>query len=145
MGGGCQRAVSPYIAIGGVAPDFLLVVIGCLALFGTRRSGSIIGFLAGVIEGALAGANLAAYAVSRTIAGFVSGWFSALEFEAGAIVASFVVFAITLLSQLLLMFVAPPGQIGGFLLATIGSAVYNGVLAMPLYALLRRVLDPPAR
>lgn len=145
VGGGCQRAVSPYISIGGVAPDFLLIVVGCLSLFGTRRSGSIIGFFAGVLQGALAGANLAAYAISRTIAGFVAGWFSALEFEAGAVVASTVVFAVTLIAQFLLMFVAPPGQIGGFLLATIGSAVYNGVLAMPLYALLRRVLDPPAR
>lgn len=145
MSGGCQRSVAPYVSIGGVAPDFLLIAIGCLALFGTRRSGAIVGFAAGVIEGALAGANLAAYAVSRTIAGFVSGWFSSLEFEASAVVASFVVFAITLFAQLLLMFVAPPGQIMSFLLATIGSAVYNGVLAMPLYALLRRVLDPPAR
>lgn len=144
-GGGCQRSVASHIAIGGVVPDFLLVAIGCLSLFGTRRSGAIIGFFAGVLEGALAGANLAAYAVSRTIAGFVSGWFSSLEFEAGAVVASFVVFAITVFAQLLLMFIAPPGQIGGFLLATIGSAVYNGVLAMPLYALLRRVFDPPAR
>ncbi|MGV3618674.1 MAG: hypothetical protein ACO1SV_25405 [Fimbriimonas sp.] len=145
MAGGCQRSVSPYVAIGGVAPDFILIVIGCVSLFGSRRSGAVIGFAGGILQGALAGANLAAYAVSRAVAGFVAGWFNSLEFEAGAVVASVVVFAITLLAQLLLMFVAPPAQIGGFLLATIGSAVYNGVLAMPLYALLRRVFDPPAR
>ena len=143
--GGCQRSAAPYLAIGGVSPDFLLIVVGCVSLFGSRRSGTFIGFVAGVLQGALAGANLAAYAVSRTVAGFVAGWFTSLEFEAGAIVASFVVVATTLLAQLLLMFIAPPGQLAPFLLATIGSAVYNGVLAMPLYALLRRVFDPPAR
>ncbi len=145
VAGGGQRSVAPYVAIGGVVPDFLLIATGCLALFGSRRSGSVIGFFAGVLEGALAGANLAAYAVSRTIGGFVAGWFTSLEFEANAGVAFFIVLATSVLAQLLLVFVAPPGQLVPFLLATIGSAVYNGVLAMPLYALLRRVLDPPTR
>jgi rod shape-determining protein MreD len=142
---GCQQTVAPKVAIAGTTPDLMLVVVGCLALFGNRMSGAFLGFGAGVLQGALAGANLGAYAVSRTISGFLAGWFTALEFESNAAVAFFSVAIATLLGQLLLMFGAPPSQIPGFLLATIGAAMYNGVLAMPLFVLLKRVIDPVSK
>jgi len=143
--GGFQGSVAPHLAIGGVMPDFLLIVLGCVALGGTRKSGSVTGFFAGLIQGAVAGANIAQYALSRTLVGFFVGWFSTLEYDSNATVALVVVAFTTLTSQLLLMFMAPPPRIFAFLLATIGSAIYNGVLAMPLFALLKRVMDPPSR
>jgi len=48
-------------------------------------------------------------------------------------------------TQIAFLLFNPRGAILPFLLATIGSAVYNGVLAMPLYALLKKVSDPPNR
>ncbi|AIE85648.1 rod shape-determining protein MreD [Fimbriimonas ginsengisoli] len=145
LAAGCQQSVVPSVTIGGVVPDFLLVAVGCLSLFGNRVAGSFIGFGAGIVQGALAGANLGAYAVSRILAGFLTGWFNMLEFESNPAVAFFAVAAATILGQLLLMFAAPPSQIISFLLATIGSAIYNGVLAMPLFVLLKKVIDPPTR
>lgn len=144
LAGGFQQAVAPALRIGSVAPDFFIIAIGCLAIFGNRRTGTTMGFLGGLLEGALAGTHMGAYTISRSIAGFVAGWFTSLEFESGLMVAVIVVAASTAVAQLLLMFIAPPGQIPAFLLATMGSAVYNGVLAIPLYAFLRRVVDPPS-
>lgn len=143
LAAGCQRTVTPYVALAHVRPDLILVSVGCLTLFTERRTGSVVGFAGGVLQGALAGANLAAYAITRTIGGFLVGWFSSMDFESSPVVAAVVVAVLTVVAQVLLMFIAPTGEIGAFLLATIGSAVYNGVLAMPLYAILRRVLDPP--
>jgi rod shape-determining protein MreD len=140
LAGGFQTAIAPRLAIGTVMPDFLLVALGSLALLGTRRSGAVTGFAAGVLQGAIAGANMAQYVLSRTIAGFFTGWLTAWEFEATIVVAFFSVAFATLTSQLLLLFMAPPPRILGFLLATIGSAIYNGVLAMPLFALLKRIM-----
>jgi len=145
MAGGCQQSLAPRMAFAGLSPDFLLISLGCLGLCGSRKSGAVTGFFAGVIQGALAGANMAQYVVSRTLSGFLLGWLNTLEFDANAVVAFFAVFATTILSQLLLMFLAPPPRIIAFLLATIGSAVYNGVLAMPLFMLLKKVVDPPNR
>lgn len=142
---GCERTVAPYIAIGGVAPDLMLVATGCLSLFTHRRGGTLVGFSSGLFQGAVAGANLAAYTISRTLGGFLGGSFNSMGFERSAVLAGVVVAITTLLAQIMLMFIAPTSGIGAFLLATIGMAVYNGVLAMPLYATLRRVFDPPAR
>ena len=147
LAGGCQQSVSHRLAIAGIPPDFLLVVLGCLSICGTRRSGAVTGFFAGLIQGAISGANFAQYGLSRIVAGFLTGWLNALELEANAIVAFLAVVGTTLISQLLLMFLAPPSasRIFSFLLATMGSAVYNGVLAIPFFVLLKRILDPPTR
>lgn len=145
VAGGLQRSVAPHLAFGAVTPDFLLVAIGTLALYGSRRSGSIMGFFGGVIQGALAGANMTAYVISRAIMGFAAGSLTALEFEISPLVNAFVVAVGTIGAQFLLMFIAPPASIGPFLLATIGTAVYNGVLAIVYHVLLRRVLNPPSR
>jgi hypothetical protein len=51
-------------------------------------------------------------------------------------------FFLTIVAQLILMFFAPPPGIASFLGATIGSAMVNGVLAVPVHALLRRILGP---
>ncbi|MEZ0326202.1 MAG: LytS/YhcK type 5TM receptor domain-containing protein [Fimbriimonas sp.] len=145
MAGGCQQTLAPKIAIFDAVPDFLIVSVACLGLLSARYASSLVGFLAGVIHGCLAGANLAAYAISRTFTGFLTGWFNSFELEANVLVAFATTFVATLVAQLLLMFIAPPQEIGAFLLATIATAIYNGVIAVPVYALLKRIVDPPQR
>lgn len=132
-------------ALCGLHPDFLLVVLAVLLHFSTRRGGVVLGFVAGVVAGALPGANMAHYVISRTLAGFFGAWARALGFEEGPATAAASAFAITLIAQIALMFLAPPSRLGPFLGATIGSAVVNGVLAIPLYALVSRVLGPNER
>jgi rod shape-determining protein MreD len=145
VAGGCQQGVASRMAIAGAEPDFLLIVLSVLCLFGNRRTGTILGFFTGLIQGALAGVNLATYIVTRTIAGFCIGVLNTLEFETNPIVAFIVTAGTTIVAQLMLMFSAPPSAIPPFLLATIGSALYNGALAMPLHMLVAKLLDPPNR
>lgn len=141
----CQFSVAPRIAIFGAGPDFLLAAVACLALFKPRRSGAWVGFAAGVLHGGVAGANLAAYAISRTFAGFLIGWLGMMDLEKSPVVAFFAAATATIIGQLILLFGAPPPAILPFLLATIGTAMYNGVIAVPVFALLRRILNPPQR
>ena len=145
IAGAFQQAVAFQISLGGVGPDFLLVVVVCAGLFASRRNGAILGFLAGVIHGAIAGGHIAAYVVTRTLVGFVVGWFTGMEFEGNMAVGFIVTAAATLATQLTFLLLNPRGAILASVLATIGSAMYNGVLAMPLYALLNKVLDSPRR
>jgi rod shape-determining protein MreD len=145
VAGGCQQTLAPRIALFHASPDFLLVSVACLSLLSARYAGSLVGFFAGLIQGCLAGANLAAYTISRTMAGFLVGWFNSLEWEGNVLVAAITTVLTTIVAQLALMFIAPPPQLGGFLLATIATAMYNGVIAVPVYALLRRIVDPPQR
>lgn len=143
VAGACQWSLAYQISLGQVGPDFLLAVAVTVGLFANRRCGAGIGFMAGVIHGAVAGGHMAAYTVTRTLVGFLVGWFAGMEFEGNTTVAFIVTAAATVFTQFVFLLLNPRGAIFAALLATIGSAVYNGVLAIPLYALLRRVLDPP--
>ena len=127
-------------------PDFPLVALAALALLGERKAGTVAGFLAGLIRGVLAGTNLAAYAISRTLLGFALGWVryaglipnaprrGPLRRWSGRCCA-----------QGLLMFAVHRGPVLPFLAGTLFSAMIDGALAMPLYALLRRLIEAHER
>lgn len=84
------------------------------------------------------------YIASRTAAGFALGCFNGLEVEVNAILCVICATSLTLLSQLLLLFLgAHHGPMTPFLGGTIVTAVYDGVIALPVYALLNRVLSVP--
>ena len=145
LAGGFQLSLSYPMSIWGASPDFLLVVVVVWSLFAERRNGAGIGFLAGTIQGAVAGGHLATYSVIRAIVGFLVGWLTGLEFEGNVVVAFIVTASATTVAQIAYLLLSPKGAILPFLLATIVSALYNGVLAMPLYALLKKVADSPRR
>jgi rod shape-determining protein MreD len=145
MAGGCQETIAPKLAILDAVPDFLLVTVACLGLLSARYASTLVGFFAGLIHGALAGANLTAYAISRTVSGFLVGWFNSFELEANVLVAFATTFVTTLVSQIIFMFITGPSAVMAYLLATIATAIYNGVIAVPIYFLLQRVIAPPQR
>lgn len=140
--GALQQALAPRLAVYGSPPDFPLVGLSALALLGERRAGTLTGFIAGLIRGVLAGTNLAVYAISRTVLGFVLGWIRFAGLIPNAPVAGIAAFIGTLMAQGLVMIQAHQGPIVPFLAGTLVSAGINGALAMPLYALLRRLIDP---
>ncbi|RYG27224.1 hypothetical protein EON82_00050 [bacterium] len=140
--GALQEALAHRLAVLGSPPDFPLVGLAALSLLGERKAGTLTGFLAGLIRGVLAGANLAAYVISRTILGFILGWVRFAGLIPNAPVAGIAAFVGTLLAQGLVMIPSHQGPLLPFLAGTLMSAGINGALAMPLYALLRRLIDP---
>lgn len=135
-----QQSVAPYATIVGCPPDFLLAVLLPTTVFLSRAGGAVLGFIVGTIHGALPTANLAHYATSRAITGFVGAWMgSTTKTPSLGFVVLHAILG-TAIGQVLLMFLAPPDQIDRFLLVTIGTAVYNGVIALPVFLLLRRIL-----
>lgn len=140
-----ERGVAPHLAILGVTPDFLLLVTTVSGLMMSRPAGAVTGFAAGLIQGALIGANLSHYVVSRALAGFFAAWIRQLRFDNNAIVIALTTAALTVFAEIAFMLTAGPKGIAGFLGDTMGTAIYNGVLAIPVYALLKRVLNPVVR
>lgn len=142
IAGALQMALASRVGLSGARPDFPLVALAALALLGERRSGTVVGFVAGLLQGVLAGANLAAYAVSRTLLGFALGWVRLSGLVPNAFVAGLSAAVGTLLVQGILMFTAHHSPVIPFLTGTLLAAMIDGALAMPLYALLRRLIDP---
>jgi rod shape-determining protein MreD len=99
-----------------------------------------IGFFGGLFLGALSGATIAHYIITRTILGYVIGLSTDLEPNPRTI--ALMTAAGTFLNQLIMMFIAPPPNLGAFLQVTIIQALLNGVLAYPLSAGLRKVFRP---
>lgn len=141
-GAGALQPLAARLAFCGVRPDFFLIAMGPLCLMVSRRGGTLLGFAAGVVAGSLSGVNMAHYVISRTVGGFFVSSSRSLGLASGPTTTALATFGLTLLAQLVLMFLAPPARIMGFLGATMGSAVLNGVLAIPLHLLLGRVVDP---
>lgn len=141
VAGALQQALAPRLALGPVMPDFPLIVIAALAPLLGRRNGTILGFGAGLVHGALAGANLAAYTITRALAGFLIGWLRDTGSEERPTVAAVAGAVATVFVGIVMVFVAPPASIGAFLFGTIGAAVVNGALASLVHALLRRFVE----
>ncbi|HRI43841.1 MAG TPA: hypothetical protein PLL78_14805 [Fimbriimonadaceae bacterium] len=139
-----QQSMAQRLAVFGCEPNFLLAVMAPMALVSRPAVGGWIGFAAGLTQGALAGANLTHYVISRTVAGFLTSLGSLLDIRLAIGVAGLVCAACTLVAQVLFMFLAPPpgGSIVSYLLTSFGTSVYDALLAMPIYALIRRWFGP---
>ncbi|MBL8061144.1 MAG: rod shape-determining protein MreD [Chthonomonas sp.] len=138
----CQQALPDRLSILGARPDFLLVAVSCLSLLIPAPGSIVIGFFGGLMHSAMIGANLAQYVLSRMLAGFSASRIGELEIEIGSLLAAATTLAITLGAQLIMMFLAPPRSLGGYIGDTIQTAIYNAVIAIPLYAVLSPLLKP---
>ena len=139
LAAGIQHGAGTKLAVVGATPDFLLVVALTSSILMRPGTSAGFGFLAGLLQGAMAGANLAHYVISRVITCFFIGYESKLEIGVRVEFAALTVMVGTVVSGVLLTILAPPSEIWPFLRATIGSAIYNGVLAVPTYLLVRRL------
>ena len=137
-----QQSLAERVAVFGARPDFLLLGAVIIGLLSSRRGASAAGFAAGVFHGGLAGVSIGAYAISRSAAGFVTAWSKDLRYATNPLAIAVVAAVATIFGEMVWMFIALRSGIGSFLGATIGTAIYNGVLAVPLYALLKRFVAP---
>lgn len=139
---GLQQAAAPHLAFGGAQPDLLLVTALVAAVFFEPVVAAIFGFVAGVLHGGVTGSDTTNFAVSRTLVAYAAGFVSRLELDVRPWYVGLVVLGGTLLTYGLMMVPAPPPQVWPYVRDTILSAMYNGVLAIPLYAMMRRSLRP---
>jgi len=140
-----QSALAQHLSIFGCRPDFPLILLANFALILPRGAAALVGFACGFATGAIAGANLTHYIVSRTFAGFCLSWSKAIGIQLNLLFVGLATALTTIFAGILWMFLAAPHGLASFIGDTIGSALYNGVLAVPVYVLLRKILRLNAR
>lgn len=121
-------------------PDLLVLLTISLAVRTRPALGAVAGFVCGTCLGLAAGAGLAPNALSLAIPGFIFGFIALTDLRVTPVIAGALVAMGTILAHVLLLFMAPPSDIPRYLTATIGSAIMNGVLAMPLDSVWRRLI-----
>ena len=126
--------------------EFSTLAVSILAFAMQRRQeGAVLGALAGLIVGLLAGPNLGAWIVGLAFVGFASGWLGEAGVRQSKPIAAGVAAGAVLLVHAVLILASPPSGLGTFVGDTIRTAMVNGALAIPLHALLARLLDPEKR
>ncbi|MEN8191656.1 MAG: rod shape-determining protein MreD [Bacteroidota bacterium] len=76
-----QLTVIPLISIYNVVPDLLLILVVIYSLKYGQLKGTVFGFLVGLFFDLFSGGLLGSAMFSKTLAGFVAGYFHKEEFE----------------------------------------------------------------
>jgi len=140
-----QAGLAPYMAIGGVVPNFLLVVVVTLALVEGPTAGAVAGFAGGLIFDLLGAGPVGPMVLVLTITGymagllhenmFAEGWLLPLTVLAIASLASTIAYGLTL--DLLN---AGEPFIVTFFTKMLPEALYDTALGLLVYPWLARFL-----
>lgn len=138
IAGGMQSTVAAYFTFWNAQPDFPLALALVAALLSDAAVGSLVGFAAGLVSGSIVGQILGTYLVTRTLAGFVAGSFTARLYGANLGVVVLGVFTGSVVSEILHGLAAPRISLLHWIQTALLGGAMNALLALPLSALLRR-------
>jgi rod shape-determining protein MreD len=140
-----QVGLAPYIAIAGVVPDFLLLVVVTLALVEGPREGAWVGFAAGIIFDLLGSGPVGPMALVLTVIGYMAGLLHENMFAESWLLPLTVLAVASLASVLaygLLLDVLGAGGpfVTTFFMKMLPEALYDTALALLVYPWLARLL-----
>lgn len=140
-----QAGLAPYLAIGGVVPNFLLVVVVTLALVEGPAAGASAGFAAGLIFDLLGSGPVGPMALVLTVTGFMAGLLHENMFAEGWLlpltVLAIASLASTLAYGLMLELLGAEGSfLVMFFTKVLPEALYDTALGLLLYPWLARFL-----
>jgi len=140
-----QVAVAPHLAIGGVVPNLLLLVVLTFALIEGRNAGAVGGFTAGLLFDLLGTGPVGVAALVFAVTGYLAGSLSENMFAEGWLLPATVVFVAGFVAEfsyavvlVLLDAGVPLGET--FVNIVLPAALYNGALALLFYPLVARFL-----
>ena len=140
-----QAGLAPYLAIAGVTPNFLLLVVVTIALVEGPGPGAAVGFTAGLIFDLLGSGPVGPMILVLTLTGYLAGLMHENMFAEGWLLP-LTVMAIASLSAevaygLILILLGSGGPFWStFFTKMLPGAVYNTVLALLIYPWLARFL-----
>jgi rod shape-determining protein MreD len=139
-----QGTVVPFIVIAGLRPNLVVLMAACWSVAAGAREGVWWAFLGGVAADLLSGGPLGAQALAALVPVTLVGLADTSRRGRSVLTGAVLVGAASLGAGLIyLVILALVGSVSGeipLLLATVvGSAVYNGVLAIATFPLLRGV------
>ena len=140
-----QVGIAPHVAIGGVVPNLLLLVVITLAMIEGPRSGATAGFVAGLLFDLLGTGPIGPMAMVLAMTGHLAGSLSANMFAEGWLMPLTVVFVASVGAEfvyaILLAVLGEGGSLGATLWTiSLPGALYDAVLALLIYPVLARFL-----
>lgn len=138
-----QCAFANPMRIGAAQPDFLALVAFLGALYCDGNGGAALGFSAGLLHAAIVSpphAGFGSLITSRTAVCFCIGWLDERIFRDNPLMAVLLVALGTALAHILFFIFMPMPDIGHWARILALTTLYNTMLALPVYLLMRRYL-----
>jgi rod shape-determining protein MreD len=137
-----QGRVSHAIHIRWAQPDFVLLTLACAGVLIGGGRAALLGLWAGLLTASLVPATFGTLLTSRILAGAMAGYLHRFMMRDSLFVPPLVVFTVTLTASVVHVLMAPNIALNSlhlWLYQTGGEVLYNTVLALPVYFLLRRL------
>jgi rod shape-determining protein MreD len=140
-----QAGLAPYLAIGGVVPNFMLLVVVTLALVEGPGAGAAVGFTAGLIFELLGTGPVGPMILVLTLTGYFAGLMHEQLFAEGWLLPLTVLAIASLGAEVAYGLILNLLGAGGPFLVTFATkmlpgALYNIALALMIYPWLARFL-----
>ncbi|MBN2169314.1 MAG: rod shape-determining protein MreD [Actinobacteria bacterium] len=138
-----QVSVVPHIKLFGAKPDILLVLAIVVAIQDGPTAGATVGLLGGLLQDMMSPGYFGVSALTKAVAAYMAGLLKDMTITYSVLLPLIITFALTLFEQTIFMAsVAILGQEGippFALLDVFLSSVYNVLIVLLLYPLLRRL------
>lgn len=140
-----QSTLLNHLAIVGVKPDLILLVVVFLGLFKGPTAGAIVGFSAGLIYDLTSSSLLGMNALSLTLVGFLVGLTRTRVYRENIVVQVALVFAATLVSNILFFLLSAVCGLAPRLGYGLGriilpAVLYNICLTPPIFWGMRKLM-----
>jgi len=143
-----QTTVIPFLRVGGIMPDLLLILTIFTALFYGSQGGGAVGFTVGLAQDLLVGRHLGIQALSGLLTGYTVGYLEGKVYKKNPLVPLFLVFLGSLFSGA--VFLLGRSIIGIFSFTIpllwydiIMGALYNTLLGVFLFRPFARLVARP--
>lgn len=140
-----QSGLAPHLAIGGVTPNFLLIVVVTIALTGGSTEGALTGFFAGLAFDLIGTGPVGAMALVLAVSGYLAGTLHSAMFAEGWLLPLTVLSVTALVSEMAYAVMLDvlgadiPFWRSAFT-TMLPGAIYNTLLALLVYPWLARFL-----
>lgn len=136
---GIQGSLPPALCLFGARPDLVLVVLVAYSLAAEPTFGATLGFVAGLLHGASVGMAVGSFIVTRTLTGFLASLVTTRLFSENPVVPTVAAAGLTLVCEGLFAISNPRAPFVPAARTIAGECIYNALLALILYWILRGV------
>ncbi len=138
-----QVVISNSIAVWGIKPDFFLIALVFFSLEKNLRFGLLLGLILGLLKDIFSGGILGLNAFAFGLCGLIAGRYAKFIYKEGIFSQFIIVFCssifVGLLYYLLSIFTELPVSKDLFKVIILPVSAYTGVVALPIFWLLRRL------
>lgn len=139
-----QATFAAMLSVGLARPDLLLITMVCLCVLSPVNAGLGIGLCGGILSAAMSGVDYGSFLASRIAAGWASAAMARAMRADNPLMPLAAVCATTVISQTIFFVMAPDAPVF-WAQTSLGELVYNAILALPIYLVVRSLVRPRPR